>query len=55
MNGDELNPCVIGVEGMVGIYRQTLPHISLSGPTNFAGVLERFERITLAGKYSKIY
>jgi len=34
---------VNGIEGVLGIYRQTLPHIKLSGPTKFGSVLEKFK------------
>jgi E3 ubiquitin-protein ligase RGLG len=34
---------VSGIEGVLGIYRQSLPHIKLSGPTYFGEVLEKFK------------
>lgn len=43
LNGNDANPMVNGIEGVLGIYRQTLPHIKLSGPTYFGSVLEKFK------------
>ena len=36
------SPCVQGVAGILGVYRETLPSITLSGPTLFAPILQAF-------------
>jgi len=42
LTGDPHKPFVQGVQGIVGIYRQTLPSIWFSGPTYFAPLLQQF-------------
>jgi hypothetical protein len=42
LTGDPFKPYVQGVEGILGIYRQTLPSIKFSGPTYFAPLLQQF-------------
>jgi Copine len=34
-----MNPEVFGAQGISNIYRQNLPHISLSGPTYFSHII----------------
>lgn len=44
LNGNEANPEVAGVAGVMGVYHQVLPTIRFSGPTYFAGVLSKAAR-----------
>ena len=43
MNGNMLDPVLIGIDNIIGCYRQTLPMIKLSGPTYFGPLLRRFQ------------
>jgi len=42
LNGVNENPEVQYVQGILDLYRNTLPNIKLSGPTKFSGILEAF-------------
>ena len=42
MNGNSANPDIVGVQGIVEMYRSTLPQIGLGGPTLFAPLLTEF-------------
>ena len=42
LNGVNENPEVHYVQGILDLYRNTLPNIKLSGPTKFSGILEAF-------------
>ena len=44
MNGNPAQPDICGIQNIIATYRQTLPSISLSGPTLFAPLLREFER-----------
>lgn len=39
LTGNIENPMVAGIQGVLGIYRATLPTIKLSGPTYFTPIL----------------
>ena len=39
LTGNNQNPFVVGVDGILGVYRQVLPSLQFSGPTNFAPIL----------------
>ena len=42
INGNPVNPEIVGINNIVETYRNTLPMIGLGGPTNFAPLLEQF-------------
>jgi Copine len=42
MNGNVANPELIGIDSIIRCYRETLPSISLSGPTYFGPLLKNF-------------
>lgn len=42
LNGVAKTPSVEGVNGAIGVYRQTLPGIKFSGPTYFGPILDSF-------------
>lgn len=44
VNGNGMNPRILGIQGILEAYRSTLPMIGLSGPTNFAQVLATFNQ-----------
>ena len=46
INGNLQNPEIFGVENIVAMYQQTLPNITLAGPTLFAPLLEQFLNYT---------
>lgn len=41
LNGNEMNPEVPGVSGIMGVYHHTLSTVRFSGPTLFEGVLSK--------------
>ncbi|EAX90435.1 Copine family protein [Trichomonas vaginalis G3] len=41
LNFNEANPCVHGLEGIVGCYKYALSQVALSGPTLFAHIIRR--------------
>jgi len=43
LNGNPQNPSIVGIQGIIDVYRQTLPQIQLSGPTYFAPLLQQFK------------
>jgi len=43
MNGNPANPDIVGIQGIVDTYRQTLPQIGLGGPTLFGPLLSEFK------------
>ena len=43
VNGNEQDPQVQGVAGILGEYRRTLPSIAFSGPTYFGPILQAFK------------
>lgn len=42
VNANPADPRIMGVQGMMRAYRETLPSIGLGGPTNFSPVLQTF-------------
>ena len=42
LNGNPMNPEVVGIDNIVALYEQMTPQIQLSGPTFFAPLLEQF-------------
>ena len=40
INGNVNQPELLGIESIIGSYKQTLPRIELSGPTYFAPLLQ---------------
>ena len=44
MNGNAQNPEIVGIQGIVDTYRQTLPQIGLGGPTLFGPLLTEFKQ-----------
>jgi hypothetical protein len=40
VSGNGANPFVVGVPGIIGAYRQSLPFLSFSGPTYFAPIIQ---------------
>ena len=45
LNGNESNPEVYGVQGILDVYQQTLLKVALCGPTNFASVIKNVSDI----------
>ncbi|TNV80072.1 hypothetical protein FGO68_gene6821 [Halteria grandinella] len=45
LNGNASNPEVLGTQGVMHLYRQTLQGINLSGPTYFGGVIQQMMSI----------
>lgn len=54
MNGNPQAPEIQGIDAIVGVYRQTLPSIALSGPTFFAPLLNQFKNYVMQfeGKFT---
>ena len=44
INGQPLNPDIIGIQGIVDTYKSTLPQISLGSPRLFAPMLRDFKK-----------
>ena len=42
------NPCVSGLEGILGVYRQSLNHVELYGPTLFTPIIRNATQAALA-------
>jgi len=40
-------PMVDGIEGVLRVYRETMPHLSFSGPTNFAQIIRTATSFTM--------
>jgi len=45
LNGNWSNPEVHGIKGLLDVYQQTLNHVNLYGPTNFAEIIKQAKRI----------
>ena len=54
VNGNPANPDVIGIQGIIDLYRSTLPSIGLGGPTLFQPLLAEFKNYvsSMVGKFS---
>lgn len=46
MNGNIFDPEVDGIDGVVDAYTKSINTIGLSGPTNFASVIEMVNKMT---------
>ena len=53
LTGNLQAPCVEGVEQTIGLYRQVLPNIKLSGPTKFGEILTTYRN--WCAKCSNVY
>ncbi len=48
INGDDSNPSVHGIQGVMEAYRHALTNIELSGPTHFAPIIQKVTRLKRA-------
>jgi len=55
INGKPASPDIIGIEGIVQTYQQTLPHIKLAGPTLFAPLLNEFYNYVRSSEGTNTY
>lgn len=55
VNGNPAGPDIVGIEQIVKTYRETLPHITLGGPTLFAPLLEEFKSYVMSMHGSTSY
>lgn len=55
VNGNPANPDIVGIEQIVRTYKETLPMITLGGPTLFAPLLEEFKSYVMSMKGSTSY
>lgn len=55
LNGNKKDPEVLGLVGIMDAYKHALNHVSLSGPTVFAPVIENAIEIAEKNKKKDIY
>lgn len=55
LNGNWSNPEIVGIDGVLDIYRENVNKIKFLGPTHFAPVIEKAKKQVMASTDDKMY